>query len=204
MVEGAARGEVLDQYVGGVEGRAADIDAGAPRPAAEQLDDVVTSATQLADALAAMPTGAWDNRIRPTAGETVAREAPGMRLFEVEVHHADLGRGFGPADWQPEFARFGLERVARRLRRHASVIGAPAAWRLVAPDAATEITVRRDLAGSTVAVGPFPLEREPDAVVRARGGMLLGWLLGRLDAPPGDVDGDAVLAAELPARYPWQ
>ena len=43
MIEGAARGEVLEQYAGGVEGRNAGIDAGAGRPAADVLADFATA-----------------------------------------------------------------------------------------------------------------------------------------------------------------
>ena len=36
-LEGATRGEVLDQYMGGVDGRASEIEAGAGRPASQGL-----------------------------------------------------------------------------------------------------------------------------------------------------------------------
>jgi maleylpyruvate isomerase len=205
MAEGAARGEVLDQYEGGVTSRAADIDAGASRPAREQLDDLRTSAAALRAAWDAMPDGAWRNETRPTAGRATAEDGPIARLFEVEVHHVDVGRGYTPADWPPSTVELGLARVVVRLRRHASVIGTPTVWRLVPAEGGAEVTVRRDLTGTTVAAGPLPLDREPTVTVRAPGSALLAWLLGRggVDAP-GDVVGDAVVAAQLPATYPWQ
>lgn len=202
MADGAARGEVVDQYVGGVEGRAAAIEAGARRPAAELVADLERSATALAAAWDAMPAGAWDNVIRPLRGEALAHEGPGFRVFEVEVHHVDLGCGYEPADWPAGFVELGLERVVRVLRGHTSTIGPPATWRLVRTDGGGEVTVRRDLHGTTVALGP--LSDHADAVVRATGCELLAWLLGRGDGPPGEVEGDTALAAELPARYPWQ
>jgi maleylpyruvate isomerase len=205
MAQGAARGEVLDQYEGGVESRAADIDAGARRPASEQLDDLRTSATALRAAWDAMPGDAWTNRTRPLGGESTAEEGPVARLFEVAVHHVDIGRGYTPADWPASTVDIGLARVVARLRRHSSTIGAPTVWRLVRTDGGADVTVRRDLTGTTVAVGPLPLDREPAATVRAPGSALLAWLLGRGDgSPPGDVDGDPTVAAQLPSAYPWQ
>src|SRR5579883_2263142 len=48
MAEGAARGESLAQYPHGAAGRAADIEAGAGRPAADLIADVRDSAAALA------------------------------------------------------------------------------------------------------------------------------------------------------------
>src|SRR5208282_6678876 len=42
-LEGARRGEVVDQYPGGLKGRAADIEDGAARPATELVADVRSS-----------------------------------------------------------------------------------------------------------------------------------------------------------------
>ena len=44
MLEAAARGEVAAQYPGGMAQREADIEAGAGRPAAELVADVVATA----------------------------------------------------------------------------------------------------------------------------------------------------------------
>jgi maleylpyruvate isomerase len=205
MAEGAARGEVLDQYEGGVASRATDIDAGAGRTAAAHLDDLRASAAALRAAWDAMPDEAWTNRTRPLGGDATAEDGPVARLFEVEVHHVDVGRGYTAADWPATTVDLGLARVVARLRRHASTIGAPTVWRLVRTDGGADITVRRDLTGTTVAAGTLPLDREPTATVRASGAELLAWLLGRGDGgPPGDVGGDAAVGAQLPSAYPWQ
>ena len=47
-LEGCVRSEVADQYEGGAEGRADEIEAGASRSAAELLDDVETALISLA------------------------------------------------------------------------------------------------------------------------------------------------------------
>jgi maleylpyruvate isomerase len=133
MAEGAARGEIVDQYVGGVEGRAAGIEAGAARRAGEQLADLEASAASLAAVWDAMPDDAWANRMRPLRGEGPASDGPGLRLFEVEVHLAELPRDYGPHEWPSAFVDVWLERVVRILRGRASTVGAPANWRLL-PD----------------------------------------------------------------------
>ena len=66
-LEGAARGEVLDQYEGGLSGRAADIEAGAGRPAAELVSDVRSTAAAVERAMAGLPLAAWDGRSRTGA-----------------------------------------------------------------------------------------------------------------------------------------
>ena len=43
VLEASERGELVDRYPGGVERRNADIEAGAGRPAAEQIADVAAT-----------------------------------------------------------------------------------------------------------------------------------------------------------------
>jgi maleylpyruvate isomerase len=99
-LEGAARGEVVDQYVGGFEGRAADIERGAARPAVELVDDVRATAAAVEAVCASLPDEAWDRVSRAVGGqEQTSRAVVFSRWREVEVHHADLGLGYGPDDW---------------------------------------------------------------------------------------------------------
>src|SRR5579859_1807038 len=58
--EAAVWGEAVEQYVGGWEGRAAEIELGAARPAAELIEDVKLSAEQMATAWRTLPPEAWD------------------------------------------------------------------------------------------------------------------------------------------------
>ncbi len=115
-LEGAARGEVVDQYPGGYAGRAADITAGAGRPAAELVADVRDSAGRLEDLCAVLPTKAWDRLTRDVSGaERPAHTLLFTRWREVEVHHADLGLGYTPADWPPALVSAWLPRELDRL-----------------------------------------------------------------------------------------
>jgi len=48
------------------------------------------------------------------------------RLVEVELHHADLGSGYTPADWPASFAGLGLPEPMRGQRDSRLARGAPA------------------------------------------------------------------------------
>jgi maleylpyruvate isomerase len=111
VIDGVLRGEVLDQYEGGAAGRNAEIESGAVRPAAEQVDDVRHSIARLELAWARCADAGWPGTWRsPMAGERPAHELPFRRWREVEVHHADLGlAGFGFDDWSQRY-------VAEELR----------------------------------------------------------------------------------------
>ena len=39
------------------------------------------------------------------------------RLVEVELHHCDLGTGYGPPDWQASFATMELAEPMQSLRQ---------------------------------------------------------------------------------------
>ena len=67
-LEGAARGELRDQYPGGLEQRADDIEAGAGRPAAELVRDVRRTSAAVERAMAELPVAAWDAPSRTSRG----------------------------------------------------------------------------------------------------------------------------------------
>lgn len=91
-LEGAAMGELRDQYPGGVEQRAGDIEAGARRPAAALVADVRQSAAAVEQCLATLPDDAWEAPSRTARGIVEpSREAVFSRWREVVVHHGDLG-----------------------------------------------------------------------------------------------------------------
>jgi maleylpyruvate isomerase len=102
-LEGAARGEAVEQYTGGMEARIAAINAGAQRTWAELVADVVSSADLLMAAAEAMPEHAWSvespavNGMLQPASVVLRR-----RLREVALHHTDLGLGYEPTDWPTE------------------------------------------------------------------------------------------------------
>ncbi len=146
-IEGVLRDEIVDQYQGGREGRAADIEAGAGRSAASLIADVRDTAAALDTAWASLPEEAWGRYTRAVSGALLPMEAlPFSRWREVEVHHADLGLGFGYEDWSEGF-------VADELPRALATV----ATRLV------DLRARRQLCAWLLerAAEPGPLELEP-------------------------------------------
>jgi maleylpyruvate isomerase len=108
---GAARDEIVDQYPGGPEQREREIEAGAGRPAAELVADVRETALACERAAAELPDDAWDRLARSVDGRLhTMRQVLAGRIREVELHHVDLGLGYEPADWPPDFARAELDR----------------------------------------------------------------------------------------------
>lgn len=157
------------------ESRDADIEAGAGRPAAELIADLTDSADRLRAALEAVPDDAWDIVLEWRGGvHNPAGMIPAARLREVEVHHVDLGLGYGFDDMPAEFR---IRLLADSVRR----------W----PDD-FDVTMRaEDLDRS------WP-EGEPRAiVVRGSSGDLLGWASGRTKGEGLRCDG------ELPAAPSW-
>jgi len=133
---GAMRGEVADQYVGGSDGRAAEIERDAHRPARELVNDVRRTSAAVEAACAAMPVEAWDAMSRGVdGGLQPCRRVVFSRWREVEVHLVDLGLGYTVDRWPADLVE---------------------AW---LPDVLAGLPGRAD---STA---------------------LLGWMLGRADAP---------------------
>ena len=117
MLEAAARGEVAGQYPGGNEQRAADIAAGATRTAQELAEDVAESMMRLEATWRRTPEAAWAHGIGRVASgdEWPLADLPFYRWREVEIHHADLGLGFGWADWSDAYVDAELPRALAGL-----------------------------------------------------------------------------------------
>ena len=98
------------------DARDEDIDKlGAAEPT-ELRDRLLAATTEFADAVAAVPEDAWGAELERVPGGPTFRAGavPGMRLREVEIHHADLDAGYTRADWSPEFATLLLDSMAKR------------------------------------------------------------------------------------------
>ena len=164
MLAAAVNGEVADQYHGGRDGRAADIEVGAGRPEAELVADVLGSCRALEAAWASTSDEVWERgRARLVGGECPVAELPFRRWREVELHHADLGMGYGWRDWPAAYVARDLEIMMARL-----------AGRL---PAGRGVQVAATDTGARWAV---PGDGAPDVVeVAAPAGQLLAWLTGR-------------------------
>ena len=167
------------------ESRAADIEAGAGRPAADLAADVRESAAALAAEAASMPDDAWTAQVRALNGPPFpAYGVLDRRLSEVEIHHVDLAAGYSPGDWPEDFLIEALPRVAESFAGRDDVPPC-VAW---AEGAKDSFRLGPDQAGP------------PPVHVRGQPADLLAWLLGRDSGTRVTVAGGGTLP-ELP---PWR
>lgn len=119
-LEGALTGVVQAEPVpmyASQEARDADIEQLSGAEPATLRARLLGAATELDDAIAAVPDDAWDTVIERTPGSRRTFRAgavPAMRLREVEIHHADLGAGYSHRDWPAAFPVLVLEAMAKR------------------------------------------------------------------------------------------
>ncbi|MGW0547365.1 maleylpyruvate isomerase family mycothiol-dependent enzyme [Streptomyces altiplanensis] len=157
--------------------RDADIEQGAPRPLAAQLEDVRDSAARFQETAAAPAD--WSRTVALRNGVTdAASRIPFRRLVEVELHHVDLGVGYELEDLPEDFTEREIAFLAERFAGHPGV-----------PAIALSATGGRQWrTGGT--------EGDP-VTVTGTAPDLLGWLAGRRDGAALDVAG-----APLPALPP--
>ncbi|MEA2704561.1 MAG: maleylpyruvate isomerase [Actinomycetota bacterium] len=103
MLLAAERGETAEQYAGGAEQRAADIDAGAGRPRDALVTDVGQSAIDLEAVWETTSAGGWAGHGLSRGRRWPCVELPFRRWREVEVHHVDLGLGYEASDWPDDY-----------------------------------------------------------------------------------------------------
>lgn len=112
----AAHDELVDQYRGGVVGRAAEIELGAGRNAAEIIDDLVAASEAVDAAFVAFADDWWDRPSRHGSGHThPISTLPFRRWREVETHMVDLDRGYSASDWPEPFVEAWLPGALARL-----------------------------------------------------------------------------------------
>ncbi|MEO6712396.1 MAG: DinB family protein [Mycobacteriales bacterium] len=99
-LQGAIDDQVVEQYVGGKEGRAAEIAESARQSFAELIAHVRSSSAEVERLCATVPDDAWERLSIASGGEKrAARTVVYSRWKEVEIHHVDLGLDYTPADW---------------------------------------------------------------------------------------------------------
>lgn len=159
--------------------RAADIEAGAGRSAAELISDVEHSHERLLAATADLDDDKWDAVVRWGRGlrETPASLIPTLRRVEVEVHHVDLDLDYTLAHLPADFVLWMLADTAHEYSGRDGIPGF--------------VLVGNDNEGRwTVGAGGQEITGTPPS--------LLGWLLGR-------TEGIGVFSQEaLPRLTPWR
>jgi maleylpyruvate isomerase len=157
--------------------REAQIEAGAGRSADELTADISRSASEFTARARELADEAWLTEVRASRGPAhPAWFTLHRRLFEVEIHHADLAAGYQPADWPDWFVAGELYRIASDLAV------TPATPTAVLNDASSgrQYFLRPDVTADLEISGP--------------GHALLAWLLGR--------DGGTVLSADPAGPLP--
>jgi maleylpyruvate isomerase len=117
LMIGARIGQERPAYVS-AEARDADIAFGATLVAKELMADLARSALALRTIVKQMPDDAWQFRVRILdSAPFPAAQLLTRRLVEVELHHGDLGTGYGPAHWPTAFAAMELAEPMQSLRQ---------------------------------------------------------------------------------------
>lgn len=166
------------------DARAAEIEAGAGRPAEVLIEDVRRTAAAIEEAATGMPPQAWRRVVRYTGGqEHPADVILPSRLAEVLIHHVDLDHSFTPEDWPRPFVTDMLTLLASSLSQRD---GMAAAIRLASRDGGDIFTIG--------GAGPA------DITVTGSEPELLAWLLGRSDGRGLGREPDGPLPA-IPAIY---
>jgi maleylpyruvate isomerase len=117
LLVGARSGQQRPAYAS-PQAREADIEHDAGQPAKALMADVADSAMALRTVSRQLPDDAWRFPVRIMDSEPFpAAQLLTRRLVEVELHHGDLGTGYGPADWPAAFAAMDLAEPMRSLRQ---------------------------------------------------------------------------------------
>ncbi|GAB3171533.1 maleylpyruvate isomerase family mycothiol-dependent enzyme [Myceligenerans halotolerans] len=175
QAEYAARGERIQPYDGGVEGRNAAIEAAATRTVAEHVGALTAARERLAAAWPEPGSSLWD-------APTSYREGPvnGCLLAwwrEIRIHAVDAGVGIGFDTWDAELQAHLRDFLGVRLPGDVVLSGSPS------PAPSDSVTV---VSGTPVDVVAWLAGREPAGPVHAtRGGAdvplpeLLPWPAAR-------------------------
>lgn len=157
------------------EARESDIEAGAARPIAVQLEDVQAAEARLLERFEDLPAEAWAAEVRWPSGTTrTAAQIVVARLNELEVHHIDLRLGYTFDDVPAESRDALLTYVTSR-------------W----PDDFHVVLESSDSTWSS------PARPAGARIITGGSAELLGWMLGRTDGSTLTHDGT------LPEAPPW-
>ena len=116
LLAGVRSGQDRPAYVS-AEARQADIERGAGMRADELMADLADSAMALRTIARQLPDEGWQVPVRILdSAPFPADQLLTRRLVEVELHHCDLGAGYGPADWPAAFADMELAEPMRSQR----------------------------------------------------------------------------------------
>jgi maleylpyruvate isomerase len=117
LMVGARSGQERPAYPS-VQAREADVEYGARLKAEALMADLADSAAAFRAISKQLPDDAWHFPVRVLdSAPFPAAQLLTRRLVEVELHHCDLGTGYGPDDWPYAFATMELPEPMRSLRQ---------------------------------------------------------------------------------------
>jgi len=117
LLIGARSGQARPAYAS-AQARDAGIGQGAAMRAGDLMADLADSAMALRAVARQLPDEAWQVQVLLLdSAPFPAAELLTRRLAEVELHHWDLGTGYGPADWSAAFATMDLQEPMRSQRQ---------------------------------------------------------------------------------------
>jgi maleylpyruvate isomerase len=117
LLAGVRSGDSRPAYAS-AQAREDGIEQGAGQSAANLTTDLADSAMALRTVARQLPDEAWLAEVRML--DSAPFPAAGLltrRLVEVELHHCDLGTGYGPADWPAAFTAMDLPEPMRSQRQ---------------------------------------------------------------------------------------
>ena len=116
LLVGVRTGQDRPAYAS-AEARQADIEQGAGLRAGELMADLAGSAMAWRTVVRQLPDEGWQVPVRILdSAPFPAAQLLTRRLVEVELHHCDLGAGYGPAGWPAGFAAMELAEPMRSWR----------------------------------------------------------------------------------------
>lgn len=186
QLEYAARGDTIELYDGGMDGRNRAIEMAAGHDAATQRSDLPAALDRVLHAFDALPgvkdsaanrTGWW----APIAYRGGVVLDGGLALWrELVIHNSDLGTGRGPETWSREFCNHLFDFLSARV-----------------PD--TMRLVLQPLGLQPVTIG----SGEKSIVVSGMVTDIAAWLAGR-EPSLGSLRASAAAdSADLPELLPW-
>ncbi|WP_436699770.1 maleylpyruvate isomerase family mycothiol-dependent enzyme [Nocardioides sp. BYT-33-1] len=152
--------------------RDGDIDVLAAEPPAVVLDRLVAGSAAFAEVAGVADGLAPGTTFERTPGGQLmpADRIPGLRLREVEIHHADLAAGYSATDWPPATAMEFLGHDAARYDGpgfHVVATDEPARWAFGSPAAGAPT-----VSGPLGALAWWATGREPAALLSSTTGTL--------------------------------
>jgi maleylpyruvate isomerase len=119
LFECAGRGEIGDQYPGGMSQRNADIEDGATRSVADIVADLRRQVWGLEAQWAHATPDTWQGSARRPGGQVVpVSDLVFLRWREVAIHIVDLNVGVGHESWSDFYVQHELERQQHACQTH--------------------------------------------------------------------------------------